>query len=390
MLREIELDHFKCFRALTLPLRPLTLLTGVNASGKSTVIQALILLHQTAIDGRWGGSLIVDGSVVSLGTLGDVLDQIHGRGSFSIGLRGDSFSSRWSFGSEESNKRDIAVPLAGGYFEQAGVRTPLGGAAPGGNLLMPASALRTAGGAELAKAVEGLSYVCAERTGPREVYPLGDPDRHRSVGTQGELAPGLLHWFGEQPVLERLLLDGPPTLARQTEAWLAQFFPGAGYEVQPVRGANLVTLGLRTNVEEDFHRPQHVGFGLSHLFPIIVAVLYSQPGQIVVVENPEVHLHPQGQARVGEFLARAAFAGVQVIVETHSDHVLNGIRRAVREKMVAHGDVVIHFFQPRSIADRTGTAQVITPTIDGDGNIDHWPEGFFDQFEKDLGYLAGL
>ena len=88
----------------------------------------------------------------------------------------------------------------------------------------------------------------------------------------------------------------------------------------------------------------------------------------------------------GEFLARAASAGVQVIVETHSDHVLNGVRRAVREVIVSHEDVIIHFFQPRSVAEREGTAQVITPTINANGNIDHWPAGFFDQFEKDLGY----
>ncbi len=109
-----------------------------------------------------------------------------------------------------------------------------------------------------------------------------------------------------------------------------------------------------------------------------------------MIENPEVHLHPQGQAKVGYFLARAAKAGVQVVLETHSDHVLNGVRRAVHDSVVASEDVRIHFFLPRAEAETNQSAQVVSPDLDRHGNIDHWPDGFFDQSEKDLSYLAGL
>ena len=388
MLLEIELDHFKCFRALTLPLRPLTVLTGVNASGKSTVIQALMLLHQTVVDGSiLHPALILDGSVVSLGTLADVVDQVHGRSSFSIGLQSDVFAARWHFGGEGATRRDIAVMLQKGHLTTDDGRLLLG---EGDGGLLSTAARTTPSGAALERMIEGLSYICAERSGPREVYPLNDPGRHRTVGTRGELAPGLLHWFGELPVSEALRLSGPPTLARQTEAWLDHFFSGAGYEVQPVHRANLVTLGLRTSPEEDYHRPQNVGFGLSHLFPILVAVLHARPGDVILVENPEVHLHPRAQAGIGNFLARAAAAGVQIIMETHSDHVLNGVRRAVRDSLVESEQVAIHFFRPRGRVTEGGLPQVVSPTILADGNIDHWPEGFFDQLEADLGYLAGV
>lgn len=391
MLREIELDHFKCFRALTLPLGGLTLLTGVNASGKSTVLQALVLLHQTATDGQWQPSCILDGSVISLGTVADIVNQIHGRRSFSLGLRGESGGYRWTFEAAQSDKKDIAVPAKTAvFYSDASSQTLIGPDVSDG---ITTPSLRAKQDAEIATAIETLSYVSAERLGPREVYPLGDPKQHRTVGAQGERAPGLIYWFGddpEQPVLPGLRLDAPPTLARQTEAWLAHFFPGAGYEVQPVRGANLVTLGLRTALDEEYHRPQHVGFGLSHLFPIIVAILHAQVGELVVIENPEVHLHPQGQAKVGYFLARAAKAGVQVVLETHSDHVLNGVRRAVHDGVVASEDVRIHFFLPRAEAETNQSAQVVSPDLDRHGNIDHWPDGFFDQSEKDLSYLAGL
>jgi len=393
VLREVELESFKCFEHLSLPVNEFTLLTGTNASGKSSIIQALLLLHQSALDTRWGDTLIVDGSIVSLGTAGDLIDEVHGRRGFQLGLRGDDFRARWSFESERSDKRDIAVPIKEALFEGRNLDLTL---APS---LLPPSVRETAAGDELASLLEGLGYVCADRIGPREVYPLLDPKRHRTVGAQGDLAAGLLYWFGdEREVSEGLRLQAPPTLGRQAEAWLDSFFPGASYEVRPVSGANLVTLGFRTSAEENFHRPQNVGFGLSHVFPILVAVLSAQArstvrgvhGNLVVVENPEVHLHPDGQAKMGYFLARAAQCGLQVIVETHSDHVLNGARRAVRDGILAPDLVSMHFFRPRSRITAADPSQVISPAMDREGRIDHWPRGFFDQHEKDTGYLAGL
>lgn len=166
---------------------------------------------------------------------------------------------------------------------------------------------------------------------------------------------------------------------------MGTFFPGCGLVVQQVPQANAVTLGLRTSDETDFHRPIHVGFGLTQVLPIIVAALSAEVGDIILIENPEVHLHPAGQALMGQFLADVANAGVQVIVETHSDHVLNGIRRAVRAKRITPEQVALHFFRPRSV----DIAQVISPQLDSSGNIDTWPEGFFDQFDKDMNHFAG-
>jgi predicted ATPase len=88
---------------------------------------------------------------------------------------------------------------------------------------------------------------------------------------------------------------------------------------------------------------------------------------------------------MGQFLTEVAAAGVQVLTESHSDHVLNGIRRAVKAGRLSADKVALHFFKPR---DEDGE-QVTTPILDPTGNIDHWPEGFFDQFDKDINYFAG-
>lgn len=129
-----------------------------------------------------------------------------------------------------------------------------------------------------------------------------------------------------------------------------------------------------------------MGFGLTQVFPIIVAALSAKAGDILLVENPEVHLHPAGQALMGQFLSQVAGAGIQVIVETHSDHILNGVRRAVKSEGLPPNQVAIHFFRPRTLE---GGAQVISPQIDKTGNLDTWPDGFFDQFDKDMDFFAG-
>ena len=386
MLSEIRLDFFKCFNKLRLPLKPLTLLTGTNASGKSTVIQSLVLLHQTMVDTYGGPALILDGSLLSLGTLGDVVDKVNGRRQFSIGLSLDSVTVTWTFESSTSDRRDISVPLATVEVISQEKTTkeehPL--------VLIPE--LQPGPNDAFQSLLKTLTYISAERMGPRETYMLQDPLRHRTIGPKGERAPGKLYWY-QDDLVEGILRsehETVPNLYKQAQAWLAEFFPGASFDVQRIPGANLVTLGIRTSTDTDYHRPQHVGFGITHLLPILVACLHARRGDLVIIENPEVHLHPRGQAMVGLFLARAAAAGVQVLIETHSDHLLNGIRRAVRSSLLAPEDVAIHFFQPRAVAEAQSESQILSPLLDRQGNIDRWPKGFFDQFEKDMNHFAGL
>jgi len=131
------------------------------------------------------------------------------------------------------------------------------------------------------------------------------------------------------------------------------------------------------------YRSTNVGFGITYTLPVLVALLSAEPGTILLLENPEAHLHPQGQVRIGELIARAAHGGVQVLLETHSDHVLNGIRLAVHSGKIPPDKVKLHYFRRE---ERNGQAyvEVLLPQIDRDGRIDQWPDGFFDQWDKSL------
>ena len=383
MLTRIELRHFKCFEMLKLPLRPLTLLSGANASGKSSVLQALALLHQTMREHEWSSRLMLNGAAVRLGAVIDVIDQVHGRRDCKIALLdGDAARFQWEFEGER-DEMSMAVRRARGETAE-GDGWDVDESQPLHYLLPPSS------GHSLTNRLRGLTYLTAERLGPREYYTLDDPQLTPVVGPRGEYAVSVLHSGRDTRVLDSLVdQDVPPTRFRQVEARMGRFFPGCVLEIKQVSRANAVTLGIRVSTDTDFQRPIHTGFGLTQVLPIVVAALSANREDLLLIENPEVHLHPAGQAAMGEFLAEVTSAGVQVIIETHSDHVLNGIRRAVKKCTLYKDDVALHFFRPRQEDEQARVPQVESPSLDAAGNIDSWPEGFFDQFDKDMNDFAG-
>lgn len=375
MLTRLDLKYFKCFELLHLPLAHLTLLSGTNASGKSSALQALVLIHQTMREHEWSKRLMLNGDSIKLGTVSDVVDKVHGRTTFEIGVIDNEQKYLWTFDGERS---EMSMAVDSVFVDQVSNKQP--------DLLRFLLPPNVSDKSSLANRLRGLTYITAERIGPREVYPLEDRQIASVVGPAGEHAVSVLHWGRDESVLAELVMQGVINKRlHQVEARMRLFFPGCGLEVQQVPKVNAVTLGLRTSDSTDFHRPINVGFGLTQVLPIVIAALSAAKEDILLIENPEVHLHPAGQALMGQFLAEVASAGVQVIVETHSDHVLNGIRRFVKSGRIQPEQLAIHFFRPNS----SDMAQVVSPQIDATGNIDTWPDGFFDQFDKDMNHFAG-
>ena len=384
MLSRIDLRHFKCFETLKLPLRPFTLLSGANASGKSSVMQALVVLHQTMREHEWSARLMLNGSTVRLGTTVDVVDQVHGRRGFGITLFDDPQGRfDWEF---EGERKELSMAVRAIRGEvSTGEGWDADGSQPLRYLLPPPVC-----DAPLAQRLCALTYLTAERLGPREHYRYDDPQLTPVVGPRGEYAVSVVHSGRDARVLDSLVIrSAPPTRYRQVEARMAHFFPGCVLEIQPVPRTDTVTLGIRLSSSTDFHRPTHTGFGLTQVLPIVVAALSANADDLLLIENPEVHLHPAGQAQMGGFLAEVVAAGVQVVVETHSDHVLNGVRRAVKNGALASQDTALHFFRTRDESQVAERPQVESPLLDAGGNIDNWPNGFFDQFDSDVSYLAG-
>lgn len=151
-----------------------------------------------------------------------------------------------------------------------------------------------------------------------------------------------------------------------------------------VEEANVVTLKIST-VQNGTNRmkPTNVGFGYTYVFPILVAGLISKPGDTLIIENPEAHLHPAAQSIIGKFLALISQMGVQVFIETHSEHILNSFRVLIAQEAFDKDDINIMFFDE-------GTENYYTPIeVNEKGKITNWPLYFFDQSERDLNIILG-
>lgn len=336
-------------------------------------------------DFEWSSRLILNGSAVRLGTVMDVIDQVHGRGEICITLTNDEVEKiQWVF---EGDREEMSMALKEGVYSSGENITSKFDNEQPLHYLSPASLNDHA----LIDRLRRMTYLTAERLGPREYYPYDDPQLTSVVGSQGEYAVSVLHTGADKKVLEKLVDEAaPPTRLRQVEARLSSFFPGCRLTTNPVQHANAISVGIRMSQETGFLRPTNIGFGLTQVLPIVVAAMSARKGDLLLIENPEVHLHPSGQAQMGRFLAEVAAADIQVVIETHSDHILNGIRRAIRNNLLSHQDIALHFFRQRESDGGVDRPQVESPMLDPNGNVDYWSDGFFDQFDKDMQDFASF
>jgi predicted ATPase len=218
------------------------------------------------------------------------------------------------------------------------------------------------------------------------------PYQNRQLGTAGEFAEYFLYLYGSERVVNKMLCHlgtEPDDLQNQVQCWLHEISPGAELHLAMHPEMDIVNLRYSFVTGEqrsNKYRSTSVGFGITYVLPVLVAVLSSKPGSLILIENPEAHLHPRGQVLMGELLARAASVGIQIVVETHSDHVLNGIRLAVHGGTIEPDAIAINYFSRIDDKGRV-RALVESPILDKNGRLDRWPDGFFDEWEKSLGQL---
>ena len=384
MLDTIEIENFKCFEHLKLRCAPLTVLCGLNGMGKSSVFQALLCLRNY-------------GAFSTLGTPQDVLydgasaDRISfdlgwtGGGRFRAAYRLSQDGSSWE---DEDYTRTVAqneVPSSDDC----------------GNPIWPEDpvAFANAKWDLLAHEFTRIIHVGAERIGPRRIY---DYRKSPKVNNAQQASPALfrdLEGNGERTLNylrnhrsdllddadARCTADGRRRLLEVLEHWLQEVAPGAHLDFDVVQDADALIAGFsfdrRGDVRTRRYRMTNVGFGLAYVLPVLAALL-APKGYLCLIENPEAHLHPRGQVRLAELAVRAAIAGVQIIVETHSDHFLDGVRIAVREQLIRPKDTAIHYFERDE-----GKSILVSPEIDEDGRLSLWPAGFFDQHDESLARL---
>ena len=383
ILEGIELTNFKCYEALDLPCSALTVLTGYNAAGKSTALQALLLLAQALQTAASEKELPLNGDMVSLGSEGDVLRHGAAESSFGLGARTAEELIRWTFGSQRARSGRGLVPLRTLEYVRGGERSRNG--PQEAERILPAQG---AAGSPLAMTLRHTAYLGAARAVPLDSFPVPRTSSRLTgdVGAAGEFAPYWYLEYADEDVdpMRRHPRDAAGTVRAQVDAWLKELFPEARTSADRLSPDAPVRLSFSLSRTSPWARPANVGFGLSYAFPMMVALLTREKGSIFVVDSAEAHLHPRAQSAVGRLLGQMAGAGLQIFVETHSDHLLSGIRLAVRDGLVEPDDVALHFVGQDGVAGR-----VTTLALDRNGAISDWPVGFFDQAENDLATLSG-
>ncbi|NCC31072.1 MAG: DUF3696 domain-containing protein [Chloroflexia bacterium] len=356
MIRELRLQEFKCFADQRLPMANLTLLAGANAAGKSTVIQSLLLLRQSHLRRTLAsGELLLNGPLVNVGTALDAVRE-----------KADTNTVTFTLTEADGQSQQFAFEYPRGAGDSYTLHGEKQDYDPERSLFAPR-----------------FNYLNAERIGPRLIYPMSEMIEDLvDVGIRGEYTAHCLERFGATPLINPQLILEEDSLSKllfdQTRYRMRRIIPDLDIDPRAITEADQMRVGFKTSTGR-FLRPTNIGFGIIYTLPIVVAALLSPQDALLIVENPEAHLHPASQSRIGAFLAEVAAAGVQVLIETHSDHVLNGMRLAVRRGVLQTDQVSINFFRS---AD--GATEVTHPQIYPDGGIDPWPSGFFDQLEQDL------
>ncbi len=375
MITRLRIENYKAIKECDLKCGELNVLTGVNASGKSSFLQTLLLLRQSHENGSLAKnqpSLSLSGrdALIDVGTFKDILCSSASKGLEKIKLEA-SFETEGSinFVSQEysPDNKDLNV-LYPSQIIISGMATDL----VGPNQL---NILR-----------DSFQYLSADRIQPKESYPRFT--NSQSLGKKGEFTAHFLEKFGamDLPIKELSYQDEPASfsIAYQVNQWLSEISENIEVMTRENLKTNEIELFYRYKNQDGTptqdQKPQNVGFGITHTLPIVVAILAAKKGDLIIVENPESHLHPRAQSRLAHLFSIAAFNGVQLFVETHSDHIINGLRIAVKKGKIKPDQVFINYFS----LNEAHLADSRRLKIDPDGGLEKWPKGFFDEWDNSI------
>lgn len=322
MIDHIHLNGYKSFGDTSISLKKLTILAGLNSSGKSSVIQAIEMAETYRRTGSRSFLINKHGSAKEL------TNQSFNR--FTIDIVSDYYS--------------IHLDTDAG---KSGIHGDV---------------------------IDNIFYLEAGRLGGSNSIEIYSEDSE--IGSRGENVIKCIdaHWSDVLPKYIRHHKSEGDTFLFNLKAWLNMISPNVkfDYKVNELSDDSYSTYnGFRTS---------NVGFGLSYTLPVIAMLLRASmlPSSVVLIENPEAHLHPKGQTEMGRLIACAVKAGVQVIVETHSDHLFDGIRIYAKEDGNFSKDFIGYWFE---LDDENFTRWENILINDVGQFSKEVPQGFCDQFE---------
>jgi predicted ATPase len=326
MIKNIELTGFKSFVGDDIDLGNLTLLTGLNSSGKSSVIQAILLLEKASK----GNAIFLEGH-------GNIM--------------------------ECKNPYNQSINIKAQFSEGGVLEITDNTSISSGTINFPE-----------------IIHISADRFGPETSIAINSISN--KLGRKGENIFKCIEHYSDIPIPE--ILRHPKsqglTFLFNLKAWLGVISPNVKFEphIQEMSDSSYSTF--------NGYRAKNVGFGLSYSLAVITALLLGSITQnsLVIIENPEAHLHPRGQTEMARLIGLCVQSGVNVIVETHSDHLFDGIRIFTKQSSNKFNDKCkLYWFE----LDSENNTAVEKITIDENGRVQNWPTGMFDQFEVNASKL---
>lgn len=399
----ISVEGFKSiYESQPVEIRPLTILAGANSSGKSSLMQPLLLLKQTLEAPFDPGPFLLNGPHVKFSNLEQMLSfrkngmalekmefgfQFENDGEWNIQFgRGEDKSIKVFFSNYLINgvKRDLKfgdpVDFKSFLGEEAQIYRQkeyrigcLRNFILGPVLLDHISKTIIEPKQNTTKPFEQAILNCIHVPGfrgvPSRTYPVSAVNG-RFTGTFEHYVASIIEsWKKNEPRLIHELSNDLRSLGL-----------ASGIEAKRIDDSQLEIKiprlpGSLENKNDDWVSIADVGFGVSQTLPVVVSLLAAKPGQLVYIEQPELHLHPRAQHSMGKILAKAAQRGVQVVVETHSSILLLGIQSLVAKNELDPTIVKLHWFQRNP---DTGSTQISSADLDVSGSFGDWPEDFDD------------
>lgn len=338
MIKKLFVKGLKSISDIEINCAKLNIITGTNSSGKSTLLQALLIAAQNT-----NSNMGLNGDYISLGDFTVAKNFNISDKSICIGIE------------TESQKIENLC------FDEDGITQN-----------------------DFYQKDWNIKYLSCDRIGAKDIYTKKFTD-DKDVGVNGEYTIFSLEKYKSDILPETLTANQDSyTLISQVNYWL-NYILGASIFTEDVVGTDYVKCFYITSEGKQV-RPKNIGAGLSYLISVLVMCLLSNEDDILIIENPEIHLHPQAQSKVCEFLYFIAKSGRQLFIETHSDHIFNGVRAGIATEHMDSKDISVNFF-----AMDTPNCTYNTEVKFGKrGRILNYVDGLFDQFDIDLNRMLDI
>jgi predicted ATPase len=326
LLNSLDILDFKCIQKEHFNFKKLNLITGVNSSGKSTLLQSIMLISH-----------------------------YFGKKKFIT----ENFKNFDQIRNKYTNAKFLEINLDNNIFKQ--------------DFVSPKPIVKKGSNYNITKD-EDIFFLNSNRIGPVDIAPFRSDE---FIGNSGEY---IFSWYEQNKseiISDELVCSSSKTLHSNVDYWLTKI-ADINLELKTEKTtADAVKILFKSDMLDNVS-PLHLGVGLSYLAKIIIMCLLIPAGKTIIIENPELYLHPRSQSLLCEFFAFVASKGTQLIIETHCEHLINRLRYEIYKNKFSENDAVIYY---KSSTQKKFEKILINKRghlTDTDGTSRLFPAGFFD------------